>query len=315
MSDYVPPPDDFSGPGPALRPERSELPVLLAGAVTTGLALAGQLALQSAGTNVMGWYANYIIPVGALLVGLVASSGFGLASWLTGTKISGRLLALTITLLACGYAAATWFDYRHALPDGLAGDGTPVSFFAWFDFTSRSFAFKGKNGKAGEPLGLLGYGLRALEVIGFVGGGVMIPFGLKRQPYCEHCNLYMKKKSLAVVAEDLAPKLFGNKSPERMEQRARLADTSRSALEAILAAAGQNAGALLEAAAQHGPLAKKREADKALSRVWFELVRCRSCNRGRLEVTRVRGQGKQTSRIKLTPRELQPAVVEGLALG
>ena len=315
MSDFAPPPDDFSGPGPALRPERSELPVLIAGAATTGLALAGQLALQSAGTNVMGWYANYVIPIGAILVGLVASSGFGLASWLTGTKISGRLLGLTIAILACGYASAIWFDYRHALPNGLADGSTPISFFTWFDFTSRSFAFEGKQGKAGEPLGLLGYGLRALEVIGFVGGGVLIPFGLKGLPYCEQCNLYMKKKNLAVVAEDLAPKLFGDKSPERMEQRARLVDTSRNSIEAILAAADKNAGALLEATAQHGPLAKKGEADKAQSRVWFELVRCRSCNRGRLEVTRVRGQGKQISRTKLEPRELTPAVVEGMAQG
>ena len=313
MNDFVPAPDDFSVPG--LRPERSELPVLIAGSVTTGLALAGQLALQSTGTNVMGWYANYVLPVGALLVGLVASSGFGLASWLTGTKISGRLLGLTLLVLSCGYAGAMWFEYRHALPGGAAGDGTPISFLAWFDYMSRSFAFEGKNGKAGEPLGMLGYGLRVLEVIGFVGGGALIPFGLKGLPYCEACNLYMRKKNLAVVAEDLAPKLFGDKSPERLEQRARLADESRNAIEAILAASEKDAGALLEAVAQHGPLARKGEADKALSRVWFELVRCRACNRGRLEVTRVRGQGKQTSRTKLAPRELQPGVVEGLAQG
>src|SRR5882672_10034030 len=49
--------------------------VLAIGLCTTVVALAGVYALDIKGdTNVMGWYLNYFIPVGALLVGLVASS-------------------------------------------------------------------------------------------------------------------------------------------------------------------------------------------------------------------------------------------------
>ena len=33
----------------------------------------------------MGWYANYVIPIGAILVGLVSGCGFGIGSWVTGT--------------------------------------------------------------------------------------------------------------------------------------------------------------------------------------------------------------------------------------
>jgi hypothetical protein len=45
------------------------------------------LATNTKDFNIMGWYANYVLPIGALLVGLVASSGYGIASWITGQKI------------------------------------------------------------------------------------------------------------------------------------------------------------------------------------------------------------------------------------
>src|SRR5581483_8432529 len=50
------------------------LVVLAAGLASTVVALVGVMLISHYGDeNVMGWYANYVIPAGAVLVGLVAS--------------------------------------------------------------------------------------------------------------------------------------------------------------------------------------------------------------------------------------------------
>src|SRR5580692_2014574 len=59
---------------------RSGTLVLIGGAASTAVALLAVYFLNETGTNVMGWYADYVLPIGALLVGLLASSGFGVAS-------------------------------------------------------------------------------------------------------------------------------------------------------------------------------------------------------------------------------------------
>ena len=63
--------------------------VVLAGVATTMLALLGVWWLDNhtESVHVMGWYADYVIPAGALLIGLVAGSGYGIASYLTGFRI------------------------------------------------------------------------------------------------------------------------------------------------------------------------------------------------------------------------------------
>src|SRR5678815_2792706 len=77
--------------------------VLQCGIVTSVLALAGVywLGRNTTDFHIMGWYANYVIPAGALIVGLVAGSGYGIASWFSGVRISRGLL-WTVLLLQTG---------------------------------------------------------------------------------------------------------------------------------------------------------------------------------------------------------------------
>lgn len=62
--------------------KRPGLFVLLAGSATSVGTLGLLFVLNAAcdDLNVMGWYADGIIPAGAALVGLIAGSGYGLAS-------------------------------------------------------------------------------------------------------------------------------------------------------------------------------------------------------------------------------------------
>src|SRR5574341_618784 len=139
--------------------------VLVAGLATTLLALAGVWALSAfAGENVMGWYADYVIPAGAILVGVVASSGFGVTSWLTGARITGAVLVATALVLVAGYWAAQYLEFRLALPGGATfAEGRPAGFLDWYDAVTRSVAWE-NHGKPGASLGSWGYALRVGEL-------------------------------------------------------------------------------------------------------------------------------------------------------
>src|SRR5438105_15575156 len=69
-----------------VRSQPFPVPVLLCGLATTALTLLGVYALNRVAPdfNIMGWYANKILPMGSMLVGIAASSGYGIAAWPSG---------------------------------------------------------------------------------------------------------------------------------------------------------------------------------------------------------------------------------------
>src|SRR5262245_46137675 len=145
----------------SLETASSRAPLVLAvGTLTTALALVAVYLLAQAGTNVMGWYADYILPVGAILVGLVGSSGFALASWKSHCKVTGTLIAEIALVLLGGYIAAEYIAYGLVMKK--MGIEAPIGFFRYFDLVTRTIAFE-DHGKPGSPLGMLGYGIRTLE--------------------------------------------------------------------------------------------------------------------------------------------------------
>jgi hypothetical protein len=145
----------------------------------------------------MGVYLNYIIPIGAIGVGLAAGSGYGLASWLRGIKIIKRLLYVVAGLQVGTYFLAQYVEYRNLAP--CYEDGTPLGALEYYDVVARSFAWNQTNGSAGEPLGLLGYFFRLLEVAGFTLGGLIVPAIMLAKPYCSRCQVYMKSRELCLI--------------------------------------------------------------------------------------------------------------------
>jgi hypothetical protein len=302
-----------SGPAPHL-PIRAETgnawPLVLgAGLASTAVALAAVWALSAhAGENVMGWYANYVLPVGAILVGMAASSGFGLSSWATGTKITGALLAGVALVLLAGYWAAQVIEFRVAFPGGAKlDDGSAVSFFDWYDAVTRSFAWKERD-KLGAPLGAWGYLLRAGEIVGFCGGGLLAPLLLRKVPYCPSCQVYMRQPVVALIPAGVALRKVSKKDAAGLaaqEAEARQAyGRGEEALAKVLAA-GQtgDAAAFAAAVAAAGPLSAQRAANKLPARIQVRLVRCRRCGTGELRAALVTGRGNQ---IKISPLRTLP---------
>ena len=190
-----------------LHEERSYLPVLISGLATTVLALLGIYALDVnvKDFNIMGWYANYVIPAGAIIVGIVAASGYGLASWFSGIKITSRLLWTVLALQLFAYFAAQYIEF-HNLHLIHREDGRSVGFLEYYDAVARSFAWRQSDGSVGEPLGAWGYFFRGLEVLGFVGGGLIVPLVLRKAPYCPECQRYMKTRQLGLVPASVPAK-------------------------------------------------------------------------------------------------------------
>jgi hypothetical protein len=169
--------------------------------VVTGLGTASTVATLFLVEIIRGWqfdpmlfFVNYVIPAGAVGVGLVAGTGYALGSWVTQARLSRPALWYIAFLhtLAWGqlYLAAWW----HWQAGGHGGAHSGL--FEWFDTMTRSMAWQGRNGHAGEPFGVFGYLVRLGELIGFVGGGLIIPAALFAKPYCDACQRYLKERTL-----------------------------------------------------------------------------------------------------------------------
>jgi hypothetical protein len=286
--------------------------VLLSGLATTALALVGVYLLSTSTDdfNIMGWYADYVLPVGPLIVGFVAASGYGIASWRTGQKITRSLLWTVLALQVVAYFAGQYIEF-HSL--GLQyKDGTPVSFLTYFDFAARSFSWQQDDGSAGSPLGLWGYGLRLLEIAGFCGGSLAVPLILRAVPYCESCQSYMKTKEAGLL-----PASVPSRKVKKSDATAQASyDVERQeawkrggALTAAIterAAAGDFDGyrALL---AEHLP--QKRQIEKLPSRIALSVVRCPKCSGGFLKTVLRTGHGKQIEQKELGRHALTPTFV------
>jgi hypothetical protein len=295
------------------RTAKLQMTVLVAGLVTTGLSLFGVYLLNfGASVNIMGWYANYVLPVGALLVGLAASSGYGLTSWLSGVKIRKRLLLTLIALQTIAYVLAQYIEFSSlgALYD--INTGQQVGFTEYFHEITLSFAFKGRGGQPGTPLGYWGYGLRALEVIGFVGGSLIVPGLLMRVPYCETCRLYMRTRELALFAASVPVRKVGKKDLEAQaayaaEQQQAHAKGLEGAQTLTGCGANNDTRTFREIVAAAAP--EKKTIAKLPVRIAVSLVSCKHCAGGYLKTEQVAGKGDKVEKTELAKTTVTPDFV------
>jgi hypothetical protein len=291
---------------PFMRPsgeDRRGVIVVLSGSATTLLALAGVFAAAHHGENIMGWYANYVIPAGALLVGMVAASGYGIAAWLTGLKMTKKLIWSVVGELALSYFIAQYGEYQY-----FGGEGSLAGFFQWFDQATRAFAWQDHGGKLGEPLGALGYGLRALELAGFVLGGALVPVALRAKPYCDPCRTYKRTRRLATLPAGAELKVLGRFD---RAQAGRSHEEALAGVNAILKAAeGGSREAFEQAVAQHA--SGSRSARKLNAHVAVSLVRCPRCADGGLIASLMTRQGRNYRATRLGAVSLPPERMRAL---
>lgn len=295
---------------PTLGKSKTSLPVLGAGLATTALALLGVWAINQSSDdfNIMGWYGYYVIPAGALLVGLVAGSGYGIASWFTGVRISRNLLLGVLLLQVAAYFVAQYIEFRHLVATYGGGD---MGFFEYFDLTTRAFAFKSKDGSPGDALGGWGYVFRILEIGGFAFGGIIAPLILRSKPYCESCQIYMRTKNLGLLPAGIKPEKIKKKD---VEGQARFQEEHEAAWEAGMATLEE-----LRRAGSEGKTSRfneileahqlnQKDIGKLTTRIAVSLSSCPSCHAGLLNAVQLSGQGDKIVREDLGNSEVNPGL-------
>ncbi|HEX8297633.1 MAG TPA: hypothetical protein VF594_00620 [Rubricoccaceae bacterium] len=296
-----------------VRPARVvSIPVVIGGVITTVLTLVLSYWLSVRfGFNAMGLYGWYILPFGALLVGLIAGSGYGIASWLTGFRIGKGTLWVILALQVLAYGLAQVAEYN-----ALASTGMPLpAFVPYFDGVTRDIRFEDDNGVVGQPLGTLGYGVRLLELIGFVGGALLIPAGIRTKPYCETCGRYMKTRTLGALPASVKDRRMWRKADEEKAAYAAEQETALAQGEAVhnhlfeLAEAG-NAPAFADAATLLK--AGTKEANTLPVRFVVQMSGCPTCRRGVLSSQVASGQGRNVSMSALAAVPVAPEVVRAL---
>ena len=282
--------------------------VLYAGLATSALALFGVFLLAKyTDEYIMGLYVNYVLPAGAMLVGVVAASGYGVVSWLTGVKITRSLLAVVLALQLCTYFLAQYIEFESL---HLAhADGTPVGFIEHFDAAARGFAWKDRDGKPGEALGAWGYLFRGLEILGFGFGGLLVPILLSKAPYCQQCQMYMRRRKLALVPASVPLRKIKKTDAaalaayEHSQQEA--ATQGRARLDQLChLATGADSAGFCDAIKELVP--GKKQAAKLPSRLSVDLVCCRYCWSGYLHLCAITGKGEKVQSAELGTLSVTP---------
>jgi hypothetical protein len=278
----------------------SFLLVVLAGCITTILTGCGVwwLDTHTTGWHVMGWYADYVIPAGAVLVGFAAGSGYGLASWRTGLKIRRSLLLVVLCLQCVAYFTAEYVEYRVVAAASDAGPAEVddrLSFPEYFHLKTISLAWD-NHGAPGEPIGQWGYFFTGLALLGFAAGGVVAPAWLRKVSYCELCQRYMASKRLALIPASIKPRKIPKSNIDALmalevEQK-QASDNARAQLRRVEELNVRRDGSTLSRELREIASQDKQTA-KLPVRIAVSLVHCGQCANAFLQPECLTGHGKQ----------------------
>jgi hypothetical protein len=133
-----------------------------------------------------------IIPVGALISGAIAASGYWAGARFLSIRPNRSMLAGVVVI-----SFLTWLTTQWLVWFMLEIDGTRlrdiISFLPFIMIFIESTSLSIEGMETGE-LGRLGYLYTLLQVIGFSTGGWSVYWWLRRTPWCEDCSVYMSEQ-------------------------------------------------------------------------------------------------------------------------
>ena len=292
--------------------KRPGLFVIGSGLITSALAAVLVLFTSTDEFQFMTYYINFI-SAGAIIIGLIAGSGYYAASRWTGSKVPTSFLWLIVCLQAAAYVAVQYVDYIQFGP--RSSGGRLAGFLPYFDRVTRSIAFESSGASHGNPVGAWGYAFRALELTTFVVAGVVPSLLLRRRPYCADCRAYMRTQTLCVIPAGLIPRKISKRNTEEL---AAYQDSIHHTLDAGVRVVDRvrgfaDSGAVEEFRQLVEQLKGQRKAASNLTgRIELTLACCPRCARSHIQPTVLPGRGRPVKRRKLDPIEVDAAFVEQL---
>lgn len=163
-------------------------------AIATALPLAFALSWIELkwGHSIYGFTFWFVIPVGAVACGIVASSGSYFASKALHLQPSTTTRALAVVTAVATFFITHFLTFQ-AIPMPSAIQASDFMHFGTYLKLVMTEATYGKAGSDGFRLGNLGYGLAVLEIGGFAAGGIFLQRTLNTRPWCSDCARYLKK--------------------------------------------------------------------------------------------------------------------------
>lgn len=150
-------------------------------------------------------------------------------------------------------------------------------------------AWKGSSPREEREFGVWGYGVRAMELTGFLVGGLLAPLALIGAPMCSKCSLYKRVKPLGMTPFASEGEAVSGTPP--MEAARKQIENLRD-----LAEAGDSAGFRT---ALDSVKARQDESPSARQRFALELLYCRDCAEGNLQIVHLSGRGRSAARMIL----------------
>jgi hypothetical protein len=176
---------------------RPGLVVYLSGLGTSILALWVVELLNRNQINVMGFYVNGILPIGALIIGVGSGIGYAVASRVLQIKLFGVFIATMVVTALVDYMAAQYVTYSNLLEQHrLMAEQYPFTQYLRDICEKMSFRSRGGD-RPGSELGIFGYLFKLLEMAGYVLGATLPSLFVSGLPYCKACQKYLKKHRTA----------------------------------------------------------------------------------------------------------------------
>ena len=284
---------------------RGRLFVIQTGLVTTAIAL-GIVYWLSHHTEFdpMGFYVKLIIPLGAIGIGALAGSGYGIASAWSGAKIGRGLLLTVCALLVVAYFVAKYIEFRDLVTQYPQIAGWSFFDYYHFDTVNMTFTSTRSGSTPGDPLGMWGYAFRLLEIGGFVLGGLIVPGIMKSRPYCDACQRYQTTKELGLLPITPVNAVAAQTPEAAAEEASARYERLRGFAEA---------GDVDAFRAEIAPFASDQKAiGKQPTRTRLRLIYCKGCSTGRLEGALLSGKGENVKVDLLPGANVTAAFINGM---
>jgi hypothetical protein len=257
----------------------------LAGAATTfGVAVANLLLINRLGHDLLSFSVLFIIPVGALVGGAAAASGYYGAARLTQTMPSNWLVLQMPVVGLSAWVFSHWIVYATTVLDDGRSLRDLVSFFENWQWNathqSLNITVHGHTSGSTGELGTLGYVREALQAVGFI-FGAFATFGfLASVERCNECRKYARVNRI-------------------------LRGVAVEAFDSVL----QNSGVALPGI---GEDARLNSGAKAIDSLHLDECLCPQCGRLWIRPTLVVGAGHSMTEVKLRQYNVDKTIIASL---
>lgn len=202
-------PASAPAPAPAAPPRRTGKPSFMEDmivtafgfATSTGVAWLSWWMAANWDFAIYTWMMWFVVPIGAVACGFAAATGYWIGARLFNHRPSRGIL-FNIVLVAF----TTFFAIHHFHYTNDKVMGRPLSsLMSYSDYlieVTENMTYKStksSSSDAGTQLGKLGWGVAALQVIGFSVGGFVVYGMLTSVPYCDRCAKYLSQKKTKVA--------------------------------------------------------------------------------------------------------------------